>query len=161
MMRDFEKLMLSQMMDIDGLHEVSSFPLAKGYLFLVYVAVILFLYFCYLSYKNYKFKKSWKFKFLNELDNLEKKFRKQSVKQSISEFNDLLKRYCLKMFDRKEVASLTGKKWLKWLTLRDKNGFDWSKRGDILINFPYMPEEKIKAKKREVIYLIKALKEWV
>jgi len=83
------------------------------------------------------------------------------VKTSLSEFSEILKRVSLRLYDRKEVASLNGKKWLKWLTLRDPNGFNWKDKGEILTLYPYMPEDKVDVKKREVIHLIRALKTWL
>lgn len=160
-MQDFEKLMLAQMRDIQGLNSVSIYPLANGYWFFIFLGFLFLLYLFALFLKDRRYKKSWKYLLLVELKSLERKFRKQPVKQSLSEFSEILKRVSIKLYDRREVASLTGKKWLKWLTLRDPNGFDWKDKGEILTLYPYMPEDKIDVKRREVIHLIRALKTWL
>ena len=160
-MNDFEKLLLDKMADIEGLNAISIFPLAIGYKLLIFFGCVVFGYFIYKIYCNGKFRKSWQFCFLQELELIEKKLRKEPIKQILAELNEYLKRFCIKKHGRQEVASLSGKKWLRWLTLRDPNGFDWSKKGEILINFPYMPEEKIKVRKGQIKILIKASREWI
>lgn len=160
-MKDFEQQLLKKMADIEGLREVSTYPLAIGYKVIIILIVLAALFILYFAYKKYMFRKTWQYSFHLELVNLEKQIKKNNLKESLGELNELLKRYCIKKYSRKEVASLNGKKWLRWLTLRDPNGFDWVKKGSILQEYLYMPEDKISLRKSEVRSLISALKEWL
>lgn len=160
-MKDFEQQLLKKMVDIEGLREVSIYPFAVGYQVFIVLAVIVTFTLLYFSYKKYMFRKSWHYSFYLELINLEKQIKKSTLKETLGNLNELLKRYCIKKYSRKEVAALNGNKWLRWLALRDPNGFDWVKKGVILQDYLYMPEEKISLRKAEIRSLISALKGWV
>ncbi len=160
-MNDLEQLIISQMRDVKSVHEVSPYPVAIGWWFVLALIVAIILFNLALIYKKRQYRKSWMFELEQQLDNMIKNFDQVSPKKTISELNELMKRIAMQFYKRTETASMEGIQWLKWLSARDPNGFNWIKKGKILIMYPYMQEEKVVAKKSEVVPLIKAIKEWV
>ena len=160
-MKDFDKILLSQLKDIHGLHEVSMWPLAPGWWLFVFLLSTAAFVVIKKIIRLRKFKKSWRYKLYIELENIAQSADVTKAKQNISRINDILKRLAIKQYGRAESASLSGKKWLAWLTNRDPKNFNWVKKGEILVEHPYMPEEKIKAASEQISALAKAVKSWL
>lgn len=160
-MQDFNKILLSQAKDIRGLGDVSIFPLAAGWWLLVFLALAA----TFIIYKKVSamkaFKASWKYSIQQELDAIAVNTDAARAKENISRINDLLKRLSIQFYGRGDSASLTGKQWLSWLTNRDPRNFNWLKKGEILIEYPYMPEEKIQANHEQIAVLAKAARSWL
>ncbi len=160
-MEDFNKILLSQMRDIRGLEGISIWPLAGGWWFVVFILLTI----TFIAVKKIiaikKYKKSWKYLIQQQLENIANTMDPAKAKENISYINDVLKRLSLQFYGRKDSASLTGKQWLSWLTNRDPKNFNWLKKGEILIEYPYMPEEKIKASAEQISNLAKAARSWL
>ena len=61
---------------------------------------------------------------------------------------------------RRQAAGLSGDRWLGWLEAHDSTGFSWTKRGQMLLQAPYMPPTWT-VKRKEVARLIVAARRWV
>ena len=61
---------------------------------------------------------------------------------------------------RREAAGLTGDSWLEWLMDHDPTGFNWQKRGQLLLVAPYMPPHT-EVERKELAKLIRAAIRWV
>jgi hypothetical protein len=159
-MEETQKL-YAQLYDIDGLKDVSIFPLAIGWWAVIALAIFVMAYIAGIFVKRAKFKKSWRYRIIQQLNALEKNFNKAGKKQTISELSEIIKKAAIVEYSRREVAKLIGKKWLIWLHKKDSNNFDWVKKAQFLIDAPYLPEEKITTKKHEIFRVIDAAKRWV
>jgi hypothetical protein len=160
-MQDFEQILLSQVKDIKNIHEVSAWPPAAGWWLIIFLFCAAFFVILKKYLKVIKYKKSWKYKLELELDKIAKDSKKENIKLNLSKINNILKRVSMQIYGRKESASLTGKKWLIWLSNRDPENFNWLKKADILIEYPYMPEDKINLKLDQVAIIAKAVKPWL
>lgn len=161
-MNDLQQLLLSQLRDIRTVHEVSPFPLGMGWWILLLLTLFIIAINIYLFYQRSLYRKSWKFALEKELDDLSKSLKKNSpFKEVISYINEILKRIAIHYYGRNETASLQGQNWLKWLSARDPEGFNWVKKGEMLVNYPYMPENKISVHKRDIVQILKAIKPWL
>jgi hypothetical protein len=74
--------------------------------------------------------------------------------------SELLRRIAMARSGRRVAAGLTGENWLHWLAEMDSSGFEWEKRGKILLKAPYMPPS-MEVERREVASLIRAAKRWI
>lgn len=160
-MNDLQQLLLSELRDVRTVHVVSAFPLAMGWWLLIIFAIFLIFVFIYMLYQRSLYHKSWKFNLESEIDEISQNIKNRSLKDIISYINEVLKRIAIHYYGRNETASLQGEDWLKWLSARDPNGFNWVKRGNILVNLPYMPENKISVHKRDVLQILRAIKPWL
>jgi hypothetical protein len=61
---------------------------------------------------------------------------------------------------RRVAAGLTGENWLHWLEEMDSSGFEWEKRGQMLLKAPYMPPS-MEVERKEVAALIRAATRWI
>jgi hypothetical protein len=61
---------------------------------------------------------------------------------------------------RREAAGLTGDEWLHWLATHDNSGFNWEKRGQLLLTAPYMPPT-LEVARNELGAIITAARRWV
>lgn len=137
-----------QLHDIEGIGDVSMWPLAIGYWILIASILGVVIYGCF--WICYYF--SWKRKAHLELRQIEKTF-------SLEELSLVLRKIVLKRFKREECAGLFGVRWLMWLKEKDPNQFDWVEKGKILLSAPYSPQNSFS--KNEAEELIKAVKRWV
>ena len=158
---DLEQILLSEVKDISGLQDISMFPLAVGWWIIITIILLVGLSFLATFLKKQYYKKSWKFKVINRLDEISNNLAEDNIKNSLQELSEILKRIAIQTYGRKEVAGLTGTKWLKWLEIRDPGSFKWEKNGDLIVNYPFMPEYKILAKEKDVKDLAKAIKNWL
>lgn len=159
-MEETQKL-YAQLYDIDGLKDVSIFPLAIGWWVVIALLLFVLAYIAAVLVKRARFKKSWRYRIIQQLSKLEKNFNNAGKKQTISELSEIIKKAAIIEYSRREVAKLIGKKWLVWLHKKDSNNFDWVKKAAFLVDAPYLPEDKITAKKHEIFRVIDAAKKWV
>ena len=160
-MQDYNQILLSKASDIHDITDISVWPLAAGW----WLVMFLFLVACFIVAKKIiaikTFRKSWKYRLVKELEEIANSQDVQKAKENISRINDLLKRLSIQLYGRKDSAGLTGRQWLSWLTNRDPKNFNWLKKAEILIEHPYMPEEKIKASQEQISALAKAARNWL
>jgi hypothetical protein len=152
--------LLEQLNDIDGLDSISGWPLAIGWWVLIAAALLLTL--GLIGYLIYwmTFKRSWKSDTFQKLDDLEKNLSDTTARETVIVLSEYLRRIALRRFSRKECAGLAGEAWLKWLTTHDPKRFDWEKRGVLLIDIPYSPENA-SLSAGQIKELIHATRSWV
>lgn len=160
-MKDFENILLSQMRDISGLQDISVWPLAIGWWILLFIFLLIIAIIAFRAKRKIDYRKSWKYKLELELNYIAKNTSEENAKDNISKLNEILKRIALQTYERNLIASLSEKDWLLWLTDNDPLNFNWLKKGEMLINYPYMPKEKINADLEDISTLAKAVKPWL
>lgn len=160
-MKDLQNILLSQMRDISGLQDVSIWPLAIGWWILILIFLFIAAILAIRAKKKINYRKSWKYKLELELNYIAKNTSEENAKENICRINEILKRISIQAYGRSESASLTEREWLLWLTNNDPSNFNWLKKGNILVSYPYMPKEKIKANLEDVSTLAKAVKPWL
>ncbi len=126
---------------------VSWWPPAPGWWILLALCVVLV--FSVWLFRKIKKSRSVRVAALKELELISEKFsRENDTHQLVKSLSTLLRRICLSYFPRREVAGLTGEKWLVFLD----NCLDWgnvSERfsqgaGRALITAPYQPQVNLK-----------------
>lgn len=127
--------LLSQLHDIKGIDNVSWWPLAPGWYGLIVLCLIVFAAFFYLLQKRKK-RQSRRAVF----DRLR---QETDAKRKIAALSELLRRLAVKKHGRQTCAGLEGQNWLNWLSDNDPNGYDWTRHGEILLDLPYAPKDKI------------------
>lgn len=152
--------LLEQLKDIDGLDPISWWPLAIGWWAVITLVSILLCLIIWFVIKRIRFRRSWKNDALLKLAHLEKNLSDETSRETLILLSEYLRRIALKRFSRKECAGLKGKLWLKWLSKRDPQNFDWEQKGVLLINAPYAPL-KAKCELNEIVDLIQALRGWI
>lgn len=152
--------LLEQLHDIDGLDQISQWPLAIGWWIVIGIAIIMLIaLICFIAYWII-FKRSWRNDTLQKLARLENILSETTAREATIVLSEYLRRIVLRRFKRKECASLTGESWLVWLTKHDPKQFDWKAKGAFLINLPYAPENAT-VSVEQVKDLIQAAKNWV
>jgi len=135
--------MPTQLMDIRGLDEISWWPPAAGWwistLLMLVALTALFLLIRHL----FRYPPgSWRWEAQAALRELRRQRNQISQKAVAARLSELLRRIAIARFGREKVASITGNEWLTWLQQTDPLGFEWSKRGGILIDLPYAPDDR-------------------
>jgi Domain of unknown function (DUF4381) len=160
-MQDFDQILFSQLRDIHGPVMASWWPLAAGWWLVLFVLISVSFILVKKIIRVRQYRKTWKYRIELELEKIAKDQSAENAKENISRINEILKRIAIKLYGRKESAGLAGKKWLVWLTNRDPSNFNWLKKAQILVDFPYMPEEKIMADNEQILAIAKATKQWL
>jgi len=80
--------------------------------------------------------------------------------QQAGRLSELLRRIAMARSGRRVAAGLTGENWLHWLEEMDASGFEWEKRGQVLLKAPYMPPS-MEVERKEVAALIRAATRWI
>ena len=153
------EMMLSRLKNIDGLDEVSWWPLAPIWWILISLSLILLITILVLYIKKRAWRLSWKGQTFEQLDVMQKTMTKDNAHDIAITLSELIKRIAMHESSRESCAKLTGDDWLEWLEKHDKK-FDWKKNGKILIEEIYSPPNKNLS--LEVLHsLINATKSWV
>jgi hypothetical protein len=151
---------LEQLHDIDGLDFISAWPLATGWWVVAACVLFILLAIGFFAINKLAFKRSWKNDSLQKLFLLENQLSPTTTRETLILLSEYLRRISLQQFSRKECAGLAGTCWLKWLADNDPKGFEWEKKGALLIEVPYSPTIKTLSIE-EIQSLIRAVREWV
>lgn len=152
--------LLKKLHDIEGLDAVSWWPLAIGWWMIIGIGCLLIFFIYLFIASKMTFRRSWKYDSFQKLKKLESQLSDVSARHIIISLSEYLRRIALQRFPRKECAGLVGDNWLKWLSEHDPDHFDWTKKGSVLIEAPYAPENK-QFSSEQVKELIQATKKWV
>ncbi len=153
--------LLEKLHDIHGVEGISIWPLAPGWWLVTVILIAAFIVVAKKLLKRRAYRKSWRYRLERELDIMVEQLAPENTKQTIAGMNDILKRLAMHTYGRDESAPLAGKKWLVWLANRDPASFNWTKKGNLLVEYPYMPNDKVQATSDEVKELAKAIKSWL
>jgi len=102
----------------------------------------------------------WRGDARRQLRALKKSLPEEDPREVAGRLSELLRRIAMAHSGRREAAGLTGDDWLQWLAIHDNSGFDWERRGHLLLTAPYMPPALAVARK-ELSALIVAARHWI
>lgn len=147
--------------DIRGLDSISWWPLATGWWVIVGVCMTLLVIVAirYLWARRDPLGSRCR-DARRRLKALRRQVRKHPVKDVASTLSELLRRIAILRSGRQDCAGLSGERWLEWLTENDPNGFDWLRRGQLLLVVPYAPDGA-EIKRKELAKLVDAALGWV
>jgi len=152
--------LLEMLNDIEGLDEISRWPLAIGWWIVIVLGIVIVAAaICFIVYRI-AFKRSWKNDTFQKLTHLENNLSDATARETAIALSEYLRRIALRRYSRKECAGLSGEAWLKWLSSNDPKKFDWEKKGILLINVPYAPDNA-KLSANQIKDLIQAVRSWV
>jgi len=147
--------------DIHGLDAIPWWPLAPGWWYLAGLIGLLLLFFgvrYWLIYHTGWF--GWRGDARRQLRDLKKALSSENLQVVAGRLSELLRRIAMVRSGRQQAASLTGDSWLRWLGEHDNTGFDWERRGQILLTAPYMPPT-MTVERKELAILIRAATRWI
>jgi len=151
---------MEELRDIQGLDQISNWPLAIGWWILIGFAIILLAVGCVVWYKNYKYRCSWQFNSYQKLTTIEKAMGREEPKKLLQELSEELKRIAMQTKTREACAGLVGTRWLQWLQEHDPLGFNWQDQGQLLVQYQYKPMIT-NSEDTQLGSLITAAKAWV
>jgi hypothetical protein len=159
------ELQTYQLRDIHGLDPAPWWPLAPGW-WLLAVGLVLGLWLLWRLGPHLRLPGvvglTWRWDAARQLRDLRRRVRTQEVRQSAGELSELLRRIAMARLGRDACAGLSGQRWLDWLQARDPQGFDWSRRGRLLLQLPYAPPGGTPgADGTALLELIDAAQNWV
>lgn len=147
--------------DIHGLDGVPWWPLAPGWWYLIATIVLIPLVIAmgyWLAYHGPLL--GWRSDARRKLRALRKALPSENPRELAGRLSELLRRIAIARSGRRVAAGLTGETWLHWLAEMDTSGFDWEKRGQILLKAPYMPPS-MEVERKELGSLIRAASRWI
>jgi len=132
---------LDMLRDIHLPGEISAWPPAPGWWFLLIFSILLIIAVFWLLRKNYLQKKLFRLS-QSAISELELAYDKhQDPYLLVKEYSSLIRRIALARFPRQQIASLTGKLWLEFLDESAGLSVFNSEAGKLLIHGPYQKSE--------------------
>ncbi|MFQ5642769.1 MAG: DUF4381 domain-containing protein [Thiogranum sp.] len=154
--------MLTRLRDIQGLDEISWWPLAGGWWLLALLLIVLLFALGSLVRNLWRYPAgSWRRPAWQQLRTLRQQAYRMPAQQFAGELSELLRRIAIARLGRARAAGLSGERWLAWLQEHDPAGFDWSRHGRPLLTLPYAPPEQGKDNGRQLLPLLDAAFAWV
>lgn len=152
--------MLEDLIDIQGLDNISIWPLAWGWwviisLFTISVSIGIFYWLRRLRYRT-----SWQYKAFMRLQDIQLQVQKHPAKIVLQNLSQELRKIAMLTTKREQCAGLIGVQWLQWLHDHDPSRFNWVTHGTLLVESQYMPQS-IHADPEHLTQLVTAAKKWV
>jgi hypothetical protein len=147
--------------DIHGLDAVPWWPLAPGWWYVLGAIVLVTMVIAmgyWLTYHGPWL--GWRSDARRKLSALRRALSKENPRDVAGRLSELLRRIAMARSGRRVAAGLTGETWLHWLAEMDTSGFEWEKRGQMLLKAPYMPPS-MQVERKEVAALIRAATRWI
>lgn len=151
---------MEDMIDIQGLDEISIWPLAYGWWIMLGFISIIVLIALYFIWQKLRYRKSWQYESMQRLNKIEAQIPECAHKIILQNLSIELRKIAMLSTKRETCAGLSGKEWLQWLQQNDPEGFAWQERGDLLISAQYMPNTNL-TDSTLLNTLINAAKGWV
>jgi hypothetical protein len=147
--------------DIHGLDAVPWLPLAPGWWVVAALVALLLLSIGIRYWLIYNAGwLGWRGDARRQLRALKKALASEDPHMVAGRLSELLRRIAMMRSGRQEAAGLTGETWLHWLMEHDNTGFDWVRRGQILLTAPYMPPA-MSVERSDLATLIRAATRWI
>lgn len=147
--------------DIHGLDSIPLWPVAPGWWVLLGIIGFLLLAvgirYWWLFYGPWL---NWRGEARRKLHALSRALPQEDPRVIADSLSELLRRIAMASKGRRVAAGLTGETWLLWLAEHDTSGFDWEKRGEILLRAPYMPPS-MAIERSDLATLIRAATRWI
>ena len=102
----------------------------------------------------------WRNDARRKLRALRRELPRENPRDIAGRLSELLRRIAMARSGRRVAAGLTGENWLHWLAEMDTSGYQWEKRGQMLLKAPYMPPT-MEVERKEVASLIRAAIRWI
>lgn len=102
----------------------------------------------------------WRNDARRQLRALQQALRQEQPREIAGRLSTLLRRIAMARGGRRQAAGLSGDRWLNWLEENDSSGFRWTKRGQLLLQAPYMPPAWT-VERKEVVRLVVAARQWI
>jgi hypothetical protein len=125
--------------DIQGLDAISIWPLAIGWWIVLGAVVTGLAAWTYFFLQNRKRQKTWQFKFLKKIEEMEAATTPENAQMLARELAEMVRRLAIQRFSREQCAHLQGEAWTHWLTEHDPSHFNWGLSTAILADAPYQP----------------------
>ena len=149
------------LLDIHELDAIPWWPLATGWWIIFGVLLVLLLAAGLRYWLRYSgLMPGWRGDARRQLRALQKALREDEPRAVAGRLSTLLRRIAMARGGRRQAAGLSGDRWLNWLEQHDSTGFSWTKRGQILLQAPYMPPAWT-VERKEVARLVAAARRWV
>jgi hypothetical protein len=147
--------------DIHGLDGVPWWPPAPGWWY-VLAAIALVPVVIAMGYwlANHGPWLGWRSDARRKLAALRRALPRENPREVAGRLSELLRRIAMARSGRRVAAGLTGETWLHWLAEMDTSGFDWEKRGQVLLKAPYMPPS-MEVERKQIASLIRAATRWI
>jgi hypothetical protein len=147
--------------DIHGLDVVPWLPLAPGWWYIAGLVGLLLLSIGIRYWLIYNVGwLGWRGDARRRLRALKKALPSEDPHVVAGRLSELLRRIAMVRSGRREAAGLTGDTWLHWLMEHDNTGFDWERRGQVLLTAPYMPPA-MPVERDDLAILIRAATRWI
>jgi len=154
--------MLTRLRDIQGLDEISWWPLASGWWLLAMLVIMLSFALVALVRNLRRYPAgSWRRHAWKQLRALKRQTDRMPAQQIASELSELLRRIAIARLGRDRIAGLSGERWLTRLQEHDPNGFAWTQFGRPLLTLPYAPPGNSQEGAGQLLLLIDAAFVWV
>ncbi len=151
---------MDDLIDIQGLDAISWWPLAKGWWFVIVLSSIILVVVAYFLYRRFKYRRSWQYDMYTNLDYIKQNISEVGARASLQELSTYLRIIAMRSADREKCAALVGSNWLDWLQANDPREYPWCKKGALLTNSTYMPND-VEIDISLLEELIMAAKGWV
>lgn len=152
--------LLSRLYDIKDLDYISWWPLAPGWWALLALAGIALIAAGEIYRRRRAYARSWKGDAWEAFAALDVQLAAGDAQKVVAALSILMRRIAMRCHSRAECAGLQGKDWLRWLTAKDPDGFNWTEHGLLLIEAPYAPPGRhVSAEPLKV--LISAARGWI
>ena len=146
--------------DIRGLDAIGWWPPARGW-WLIALLVLIIVVSAIWVWRTKRFGSlDWRTEAMQHLRALRRQLHRREPKNVAGDLSELLRRIAIARGGRRACAGLAGDAWLDWLNQDDPNGFDWKRKGHVLLELPYAPPH-IQARVDELRDLIDAAISWV
>lgn len=151
---------MEDLRDIQGLDQVTAWPLAIGWWLVIAIAVVALGIFLWQLFKLYKYRRSWQYQSFLTLQNIEEDCKQEEHKMALQKLAIELRFIAMQYNEREKCAGLIGQPWLEWLHQHDPQKFPWQEKGVLLVKAQYMPE-LTDTDCAQIYNLIQAAKGWV
>ena len=151
---------LRQMRDVHAPDAVAWWPPALGWWLLAAALVVLLGVVLLSWWWRRKRARDWRVDGRYRLRQLARSMNENDPRTVVSELSSLLRRVAMARHGRAECAGLSGDEWLQWLTAKDPAGFDWTEKGRVLLELPYLPPGS-GADNQDLRRMVAAAKKWV
>jgi hypothetical protein len=154
--------MITRLRDIQGLDEISWWPLASGWWLLAMLVLMLLLALAALLRNLRRYPAgSWRRHAWKQLRTLKRQSDRMPTQQIAGELSELLRRIAIARLGRERAAGLSGERWLAWLQDHDPAGFPWMQLGRPLLTLPYAPPGSSQDSAGQLLLLIEATFNWI
>ena len=152
--------LLSQLHDIDGLDQISWWPLAPGWIALI-VAIITIVLLLGIKARFYKNKKErLDGLLLEQCLELENSFTTLETKEALKELSKIIRVVAMNKYGRDQCARLSQSEWLSWLSENDPKGFNWKTDASFLETALYSPHD-YELDHDQYLKILDAIKAWI